>query len=37
VLILAVAGPVLARFADQIPIPARLTTPRRPPAPADLT
>jgi CPA2 family monovalent cation:H+ antiporter-2 len=29
VLILAIAGPVLARFADQIPIPDRLTKPRR--------
>jgi hypothetical protein len=37
VLILAIAGPVLARFADQIPIPARLATPQRPPVPADVT
>jgi CPA2 family monovalent cation:H+ antiporter-2 len=33
VLMLAIAGPILARFADQLPIPARLAKPRRSPAP----
>lgn len=33
VLMLAIAGPILARFADQIPIPERLAKPRRSPAP----